>query len=96
MIAAHLGSPLMALAPTSEQLGVIAGYLESNDVQGLRDYLETYPDLTEGDTTLSRLLREFLDESANVGTYLGFQPDLSDSFNELQSQQSDDTADSVY
>lgn len=88
MIAAKLGSPLMAAAPTSEQLGEIAAYLETNDVQGLRDYLDGNPDLTEGDTTLARLLREFLDESANVGTFLGFQPDLSDSFNELQNQPS--------
>lgn len=86
MIAARLGSPLMAAAPSSDQLGEIANYLESNDVQGLRDYLDVNPDLTEGNTTLARLLREFLAESENVGTFLGFKSDLSDSFNEMQEQ----------
>ncbi len=79
MIAAKLGSPLLAADPSTEQLGEIAALLESNDVQGLRDYLETYPDLAAGDTTLARLLREFLDESANVSAFLGFKPDLSES-----------------
>ncbi len=88
MIAAKLGSPLMAAAPSSEELGEIANYLESNDVQGLRDYLESNPGLVDGNTTLARLLREFLAESANVGTYLGFKPDLSNSFNELNGPQS--------
>jgi hypothetical protein len=86
MIAAQLGSPLMAAAPTSEQLGEIANYLDTNDVQGLRSYLEVNSDLTDGDTTLARLLREFMTESADVGSYLGFQPDLSDSFHDLQEQ----------
>ncbi len=84
ILAAQIGSRLLAAQPTPEQLGEIAGYLESNDVQGLRDYLDVYPDLSEGDTTLARLLRAFISESADVGTYLGFKPDLSDSFHDLQ------------
>jgi hypothetical protein len=84
IVAAQLGSPLVAAQPTVEQLGEIAGYLEANDVDGLRGYLDSNPDLAEGDTTLARLLRRFLSESANVTTYLGFQPDLSDSFQALQ------------
>jgi hypothetical protein len=84
IVAAQLGSPVGAAQPTVEQLGEIAGYLEGNDVDGLRDYLDTNPDLAEGDTTLARLLRRFLSESADVPTYLGFQPDLSDAFQDLQ------------
>jgi hypothetical protein len=84
IVAAQLGSPVGAAQPTVEQLGEIAGYLEGNDVDWLRDYLDTNPDLAEGDTTLARLLRRFLSESADVPTYLGFQPDLSDAFQDLQ------------
>lgn len=84
IVAAQLGSPLAAAQPTVEQLGEIAGYLESNDVDGLRGYLDANPDLAEGDTTLARLLRRFLSESADVATFLGFQPDLSDAFQDLQ------------
>ena len=72
IVAAQLGSPLFAAQPTVAQLGQIAGYLEANDVDGLRGYLDANPDLTEGDTTLARLLRQFLSESADVTTYLGF------------------------
>ena len=84
IVAAQLGSPLFAAQPTVAQLGEIAGYLEANDVDGLRGYLDANPDLTEGDTTLARLLRQFLSESADVTTYLGFRPDLSDAFQDLQ------------
>ena len=84
IVAAQLGSLPVAAQPTVAQLGDIAGYLEANDVDGLRGYLDANPDLTEGDTTLARLLRRFLSESADVRTYLGFQPDLSDSFQALQ------------
>jgi hypothetical protein len=78
IIASQLGSPLFAEQPTVEQLGVIAGYLEANDVEALRAYLDRYPDLTEGDTALARLLRRFMVESVDLGSYLGFNQDLSD------------------
>jgi hypothetical protein len=76
LLAAQIGSPQPA-QPTAEQLAVIAGYLESNDVQGLRDYLELHPHLAQGDTPLAALLRRFLVESAG-GRYYRFEPDLSD------------------
>jgi hypothetical protein len=84
IVAAQLGSPLLAAQPTVEQLGEIAGYLEANDVDGLRDYLDANPELAEGNTTLAQLLRRFLSESADLTTYLGFRPDLSDAFQDLQ------------
>lgn len=84
IVAAQLGSPLSAAQPSAEQLGLIAEYLSVNDVQGLRDYITSNPSLTEGDTTLARLLRDFLAESADVTTYLGFKPGLSESFSGLE------------
>ena len=79
VLAAHLGSPLAAAEPSAEQLAALAGYLEANDVRGLRDYLSLYPDLAEGDTTLAVLLRRFLVESAVASRFFRFQPNLSDS-----------------
>jgi hypothetical protein len=90
MLAASLGSPLPAAPPSAEQLNVIAGYLEANDVQGLRDYLEVYPELAEGSTTLAALLRRFLVESA-ASRYFRFEPNLSDT---VQSQANTSDGDS--
>jgi hypothetical protein len=84
MLAAQLGTPLSAAQPTAEQLGAIAGYLEVNDVQGLRDYLEVYPDLTEGETALAVLLRRFLVESIAAETFFRFESDLSNAVDDLQ------------
>lgn len=79
LLAAQLGSPLSAAQPTTEQLSLIAAYLEANDVQGLRAYLRAYPELAEGDTPLAILLRRFLVESAGGNDYYRFRPNLSDS-----------------
>jgi hypothetical protein len=84
MLAAQLGSPLSA-EPTTEQLGAIAGYLEENDVQGLRDYLALHPELAEGDTPLAALLRRFLVESAG-GRFFQFEPNLSDTVDDLRDE----------
>ena len=89
IVAAQLGSPLAVAQPTVAQLGEIAGYLEANDVDGLRGYLDANPDLVEGDTTLAGLLRQFLSESADVTTYLGFQFGLSDADSQENSAQVD-------
>jgi hypothetical protein len=82
IVAAQLGSPAYGAEPTADQLGEIIGYLESNDVQALRSYLEQNPELTEGDTTLAQLLRRFMVESVDIGSYLGFTQDLSDALGE--------------
>ena len=82
MLAGQLGSPLSAAQPSAEQLEIIAGYLESNDVRGLRAYLMRYPELAEGQTVLAALLRRFLVESAS--TYFRFEPNLSDTVDNLQ------------
>ena len=84
MLGAQLGTPLSAAQPSAEQLGAIASYLEANDVQGLRDYLTVYPDLTEGSTTLAVLLRRFLVESVAAETFFRFESDLSDAVNDLE------------
>ena len=79
LLAAQLGSPVAAAEPSSEQLSLIAAYLEANDVRGLRAYLKTYPELAEGNTPLAALLRRFLVESAGGNDYYRFRPDTSDS-----------------
>ena len=78
ILAAQLGAPASAAEPSTEQLGRIATYLEANDVEGLRSYLDVYPELAEGDTPLAALLRRFLVESATGNEYYRFRPDLSD------------------
>ena len=78
MLAAQLGSPVAAAQPSTEQLSAIARYLEANDVQGLRAYLDVYPELAEGNTALAALLRRFLVESAAGNNYYRFRPNLSD------------------
>jgi hypothetical protein len=91
MLAASLGSPLSAAQPTVEQLGVIADLLEANDVQGLRDYLDLYPELAQGETTLALLLRRFLVESA-AARYFTFRPNLSDAVNSSDGSVDDGTS----
>lgn len=85
MLAAQLGNPASAAEPTTEQLGAIASYLETNDVEGLRAYVEAYPELTEGDTPLAALLRRFMVESIGGNRFYRFRPDLSDSVNDRRS-----------
>lgn len=79
ILGAQLGSPLSAAQPSTEQLTAIAAFLEANDVQGLRNYLNLNPELAEGDTPLAALLRRFLVESAGANRFFRFEPNLSDS-----------------
>ena len=57
MVAAQLGSSIALAQPSVEQLGDIAELLSDNDVQGLRNYLRSNPELAEGETTPARFLR---------------------------------------
>ena len=84
MVAAQLGSSVALAQPSVEQLGDIAELLSDNDVQGLRNYLRANPELAEGETTLARLLREFMTESADTSTYLGFRPELAERLREYE------------
>jgi hypothetical protein len=86
LVAAQLGSPVSGEEPTVEQLIEITGYLEANDVEALRGYLEQHPELTEGETTLAQLLRRFMVESVDLGTYLGFRQDLSDALGQAETE----------
>lgn len=90
LLAAQLGAPLSAAEPTLDQLNTVAALLEENNVQGLRDYLDAYPELAEGDTTLAVLLRRFLVESA-AAAYFDFKPDLSDAVSDSQEAAGSDT-----
>lgn len=83
ILAAQLGSSVSAAQPSTEQLTAIAHYLEINDVRGLRQYLEIYPELTEGDSTLAVLLRRFLVESVATSQFFSFKPDLADAVEAL-------------
>jgi len=78
MIAVKLGTPVAAAPPTLDQLTEIASLLSENDVAALRSFLLLHPELLEGDTTLARLLREFMDSSGDVTTFLAFESDLRD------------------
>ena len=78
MIAVKLGSPVAADPPTLDQLTEIAALLADNDVAALRDFLLLHPELLEGNTTLANLLREFMDSSGDVATFLAFESDLRD------------------
>lgn len=78
MLAVQLGSPLAAAEPTMEQLGLLAGYLEGNDIEALRAYVLLHPELLDERSQLALLLRRFMKESVNVAKYLGFEPDLRD------------------
>jgi len=84
LVAAHLGTAVSAGEPSSDQLGEIASLLQENDVDGLRDYVDAHPDLTEGQGRLARLLREFMEDSTDVGTFHGFPSDLSDSYSQAE------------
>jgi hypothetical protein len=79
ILAAQFGSPASAAEPTTEQLSAIAGYLEANDVDGLRSYVDSYPELTEGNTPLAALLRRFMVESIGGNDFYGFRRDFSGS-----------------
>lgn len=79
MLAAKLSSSISVAQPSSDELGTIANYLDENDVQGLRDYLKAHPELLEGNSSLSGLLRRFLVESAAPNNFFKFDRNLSDS-----------------
>ena len=85
MLATQLGAPVSAAEPTTQQLSTIAAYLEANDVDGLRSYLDAYPELAEGSTPLAVLLRRFLVESVAGNRYYRFRPDLSDALDQSPS-----------
>lgn len=78
MIAVKLGSPVAADPPTLDQLTEIAALLADNDVDELRAFLLLHPELLEGNTTLANLLKEFMDSSGDVATFLAFESDLRD------------------
>lgn len=76
ILAAQLGTPLAAAEPSLEQLSTISGFLTNNDVRGLRSYLTEHPELLDEDTDLAALLHDFMRESANTNSFLGFKPAL--------------------
>lgn len=78
MLAAHMGSPAAAAEPNVNQLAAINRYLESNQIEELRAFLQINPELLEGEGRLAVLLREFMSESSDLTTYLGFEPQLRD------------------
>lgn len=81
LLAAQLGSPLAAEEPNVDQLAAIAGYLENNEVEQLRAFLQFNPELMEGETPLAVLLRDFMAESGNLTTYLGFRSQIRGAIN---------------
>ena len=96
MLAARLGNPAAAAEPSTEELSVISRYLEANDVQGLRAYLQDHPELAEGDTPLAGLLRRFLVESVGSNDFFRFRPDRSETTDNPGSSDTGSAADSAY
>ena len=72
MVALPMAHPTSAAEPSLDQLEIIHDLLERNDVQELRAYLAAHPELLLGFTTLSQLLLQFLAESADMISFLGF------------------------
>lgn len=85
LLATQLGSPAMAQTTSDDKLGAIAGYLENNQFEALRAFLQANPELLLGDTALAVLLREFMDDSGSITTYLGVEPDLRDALRDSRS-----------
>lgn len=84
MLAGRLGSSYSMAQPTSDELSLIAEYLDANDVQGLRNYLKAHQELTQGNSSLAGLLRRFLVESAAPPGFFKFDRNLSDAVNGQQ------------
>ena len=61
-------------------------------MQGLRDFLDRYPELMEGNTTLANLLRRFMVESLAADQFFRFEPDLSDGVNQVQTRSLSDNS----
>ncbi len=74
ILAAQLGSPVVAAEPNLEQLSRIEALLAENDVAGLRAYLDRNPGLLEGDGEMAQLMRDFLRASDELPGYLGYRP----------------------
>lgn len=73
ILALQLAGDVAAQETTVEldQLETISAFLDANDVEGLRSYLAVHPELLEGDGDLARLLREFMEQSADMAAFLG-------------------------
>jgi hypothetical protein len=69
MLALQLGIA-EAAEPSLEQLEQISALLDSNDVEALRAYLLLRPALLEGEGTMPRLLREYLEMSRDLPAFL--------------------------
>ena len=78
ILAAQLAGPAHAAEPSLEQLETISALLDANDVQELRAYLLSHPELLDGTTDLSLLLSAYMEESSNVVSYLGVFPEPAD------------------
>lgn len=58
-------------APDLIELRTIFALLDANDVDGLRTYLRLNPELTEGESDLARLLRQYVERSEDLNDFLG-------------------------
>ena len=75
ILALQLGGVADAAEPSIAELEQIAALLDANDVQGMRSFLLLNPDLLQGDTDLARLLREYMEFSADLLEFVGIVPD---------------------
>ena len=96
IVASQLGRPAVAEQPTLEQLGLMADYLEDNDIEALRAFLLLHPELLEGETPLAGELRRFMGETESVSDYLAFEPSLRDAFEPPDPPDAIDEGSSLY
>lgn len=76
LLAAQLGSPLAAQEPSIDKLAAIAAYLENNQIEELRAFVQANPELLVGESAMAVLLRQFMSESGNLTEYLAIEPQL--------------------
>jgi hypothetical protein len=70
ILAAQLGTPMAAAEPSLEQLYTIAAILEANDVAALRSFVESNPEILDGEGQLAILLRRFMVASRDLNAYI--------------------------
>ncbi len=79
VLALQLSGDAAAQVPAVEleELETISALLDANDVEGLRTYLAVRPELLQGGSDLARLLREYMEQSADVAAFVGVWEDAA-------------------
>lgn len=76
LLGAQMSGKSDAAEPTIDQLEVISALIERGEIETLVVYLAENPQLTEGDSPVAVLLRQFLEEAQSLADVLAFDPPL--------------------